>query len=192
MNENAMRILIAFGISAAVVLSGCHRLGSGAEERVLPEEWDTMSSLLDPCLGTPPFQPVENSRVEFALRKPAGVLRLPTGFRETSTKRRDVREWVGVDSSRLTLTVSTAPSGGLASSGNIVLENRCALVVAGHRAFTVRLRMDDTSTATSVYAADATVVVREGVALHAWIESRSALMREMLLRALSELELSKP
>ena len=185
-----MRVLFAVSVCAVVVLAGCHRRGVDSGEEILPEEWDSMSSQLDPCLGTPPFQPVGNVRVDFALREPVGVLRLPEGFRESPGGKRGLREWVGLDSSRFTLTVSKAPSGGLASDRPLVLENRCALKVAGHNAFTVRLRMDDTTTATSLYLADATVVVRERVALNAWTESRSALMREQLLRAFSELELT--
>ena len=184
-----MRMRHAVLVMAGLAMVACHR--SASDEPFLPQDWDHISSRLDPCLGTPPFFPVSDSAVEWSLTHPLGIIRLPSDFREVPVEKRGVRKWVGPDSSRFELTVSRAPSGGMASSGSVVMENQCSLPVAGHRAFTARLRMDDNTTARSIYAADATVVVRERVALNAWIESASALTRERLLRAFSELELAK-
>jgi hypothetical protein len=186
-----MRTTLLRTACAALVLIGCHRSDSDYDEPLHPDDWDSISSRLDPCLGTPPFSPVSEDHAEWVLRDPAGVLRLPTGFREISGGKRGVRKWAGPDSSRFELSVTQVPSGGFASSGNVVIENQCVLPVAGHRAFTARLRVDDTTAARSVYVADATVVVRERVAINVWIETESALTRERLLRAFSALELTE-
>jgi hypothetical protein len=185
-----MRTTLLRVACASLFLLGCHRSDADYDEPLLPDDWDSISSRLDPCLGTPPFVPVPEEHAEWVLREPAGVLRLPAGFREISNGKRGVRTWAGPDSSRFELSVTQTPSGGLASSANVVMENQCALAVAGHRAFTARLRLDDTTAARSVYLADATVVIRERMALNVWIESESALTRERLLHAFSALELT--
>ena len=51
-------------------------------------------------------------------------------------------------------------------------------------------RSDDPTTGRSTHMADATFMVQDGIALNAWIESPSAEARELLLRAIRELDLT--
>ncbi|WP_206044501.1 hypothetical protein [Gemmatimonas groenlandica] len=125
----------------------------------------------------------------WALRDPAGIIQWPVDLVELRGSSGTQRVWIGMDSSKVEYTVASMPPGGMASAIPMVMENRCMLPVGGHRALTHRLRSDSTVTKRALYLADATVVVRDNVAIHVWIEAPSAGRRDLLLRAVSELTL---
>ena len=171
----------------ALLATACVRHSISDEENLTPGQWDSMTTDFEPCLGAPPFVPVEQKLIEWSLRQPEATLRLPDDYREAKSAKRGQRVWQGADSTRLEYNITRTVPGGLASSGQIVLENRCFLSVAGHRAMTYRLREDRAQG--SLYLAHAVVMLRENVALEVMIVSPSALRREQLLHAISGLML---
>jgi hypothetical protein len=187
-----MKRIVLAALLTSLAMLACRRSVPDPAGAIFPDEWDDISASMPRCLATPQHAPGYDEHRPFALSSPSGVLELPADFRETTGRQRSKRTWVAADSSRFEYGVTPEPQSDLASESyglKIVLEGPCSLPVAGHLALAMRLRLDDTTSGVSLYAADATVVVQSGMAISVWIESPSALRREQLLRAFSRLDL---
>lgn len=175
-------------LTLILLLPSCRR---SSEERLTPDDWDAMSSQLAECFDVAVTTAGSGDMQPWALRRPTAEVRWPSDMVERPATERSRRAWVGSDSSTVELTISAEPAGGLASNLPLVIENRCALPVAGRRAMTHRLRHDIGAAQPPRYFADATVVLREDVAINAWIEAPSARRRDQLLYAFGALVLKK-
>lgn len=180
----------AFLLVLGCIVLGCRNTPDDDDAPFSPEMWDQMSERMPLCLDSLPLAPAKVERQTWTLRKPNGALDLPATFREVATTTRGERTWVGADSSRVVLRVTSEPSGGLASSAPIVIESRCALPMAGHRALSALLRSENPTAGRTAYMADANVVLRDDMALNVWIETPDMRMRDLLLRLVSRMRVT--
>jgi hypothetical protein len=175
----------------AVLLGGCHRTALDAESPISPAEWDSASDGRPPCVSPALTVNASEAVRSWALRAPAGTLVLPSAFREMRSPSAGTQRWSAPDSSVLELEGSATPSGGLAADGSaqITLEGQCALPVGGHVAETMRLRMTDTVSGRSRFAASGAVVLRPDQSLNLWIAAPTEAGRERLLAAVRAIRL---